>query len=124
MPEPARISMAREIQSPDATDELKQLLKLLGEHVPGLVEMLNVQDIVFANGVLSSKIKHLIAVSMAVADRCDGTIGYHVEKALLAGASRQEVLEVVTVAVYMHGPSSIFAGAKALAFVTQFEAVN
>jgi AhpD family alkylhydroperoxidase len=116
--------MVCETQCPDAADDLKQLLKLLGARVPGLVEMLNVQDIVFADGVLSSQFKHLIAISMAVADRCDGTIGYHVEKALLAGASRQEILEAVAVAVFMHGPSSMFSGAEALAFVTQFEAVN
>jgi AhpD family alkylhydroperoxidase len=61
---------------------------------------------------------------MAVADKCDSTIFYHVEKALLAGSSRQEILEAVAVAVFMHGPSSMFSGAEALAYVTQFEAMN
>jgi AhpD family alkylhydroperoxidase len=116
--------MVCETHHSDATDDLKQLLKLLGARVPGLLEMLNVQDIVFSQGVLGSKFKHLIAIATAVADRYEGMIGYHVEKALMEGASRQEILEAVAVAVFMHGPSSMFSGAEALAFVSQFEAVN
>lgn len=116
--------MASEAQALDVKDELKNLLLLLGNRLPGLAEMLNAQDLIFAEGSLSGKMKHLIAIALAVSDRCDGTIGYHVEKALLAGATRQEILEAVSVAVFINGPSCMFSGAEALALVTQFEAVG
>jgi len=54
-------------------------------------------------GALTVKQKELIAVGISVAIRCDGCIDAHVEKAMKAGASREEVLEAAGVAVMMGG---------------------
>ena len=63
-----------------------------------------------APGALDEKTKELIAMAIAVAVRCDGCIGFHAKAAIGAGASRQEILETLSMAIYMGaGPSMIYA---------------
>jgi len=42
----------------------------------------------------------LVALAVGVAVRCDGCIAYHVHDAL-AGATREEIVEAVGVAIFM-----------------------
>lgn len=66
---------------------------------------------------LDVKIKELIAMGIAVAVRCDGCIGFHAKSAIQAGASREEVLETLSMAIYMGaGPSMIYAAEALRAF--------
>ena len=61
-------------------------------------------------GALDVKTKELCAMGIAVAVRCDGCIGFHAKAAIGAGASRQEILETLSMAIYMGaGPSMIYA---------------
>ena len=70
-------------------------------------------------GELDVKVKELIATGIAIAARCDGCIASHVGAALKAGASRQELVEAIGVALLMGGgPSSIY-GAQALSAVDE-----
>jgi len=74
------------------------------------------------DGVLSHKVKELIALAIAVADRCEGCIVFHTRGCLRAGASRDELIEMLGVAVEMGGgPSSIYS-AQALACYDQMAA--
>jgi len=54
-------------------------------------------------GALTTKQKELIALGIAVAQRCEPCILLHVEKCLQAGNSPEEVLEAAAVAVMMQG---------------------
>ena len=68
-------------------------------------------------GALDVKTKELIAIGIAIATRCDGCVGFHVKAAIKAGASREEVLETVSMAIYMGaGPSMIYAAEALRAF--------
>ena len=58
---------------------------------------------VMKEGALSVREKELIALGIGLAVRCDSCIYAHVEKALKAGASREQVLETAGVAVMMQG---------------------
>lgn len=70
---------------------------------------------------LDTKTKELIAMAIAVAVRCDGCISFHAEAALKQGASRDEVMEAMGMAVYMGaGPSMIYA-AQAIEAYDQFK---
>jgi AhpD family alkylhydroperoxidase len=77
-----------------------------------------------AEGVLSSKIKQLIALGIAVAVRCDGCIAYHVHDAIRAGASRQEIMETIGVAILMGGGPAMVYGCEALEALEQYEAAG
>ena len=74
-----------------------------------------------APGALNRKIKELLALAIAVAMRCEGCIGFHVKASLKAGASREEILDVVGVAIYMGGGPSFAYGAQALEACDQFQ---
>lgn len=73
----------------------------------------------FAEGALASKHKELIATGIAIAARCDGCIAAHVQAALKAGASKQELVETIDVAVLMGGGPSVIYGTQALAAVEE-----
>jgi AhpD family alkylhydroperoxidase len=71
-------------------------------------------------GALDIKTKELIALAIAVAIRCDGCVAFHAQAAQKNGASRDEVLETMGMAVYMGaGPSTMYA-AQALEAYDQF----
>jgi AhpD family alkylhydroperoxidase len=65
-------------------------------------------------GVLDVKTKELIALAIGIAGRCDGCIGFHTAAAVKHGASRDEVLETIGVAIYMGGGPSYVYGGQAL----------
>jgi AhpD family alkylhydroperoxidase len=75
-----------------------------------------------ADGVLSTKTKELIAFGIAIAARCDGCIAHHSQAVLKAGASRQEVAEMIGIAVLMGGGPSTVYGAEALRAYDAFAA--
>ena len=54
-------------------------------------------------GALDVKQKELIALAVGLAVRCKPCIILHVQKALQAGATREEILEAVGVTVMMGG---------------------
>ncbi len=58
---------------------------------------------IMKDGVISLKQKELIAVSLGVALQCDPCIKLHTKKSLDAGATKEEILEAVSVAVVMAG---------------------
>ena len=73
------------------------------------------------DGILSAKTKELIALSIAVVVRCDGCIAFHVNDALKAGASREEIVEALDVAVLMGGGPAMIYAIEALDALAQFE---
>ena len=59
---------------------------------------------------LDAKTKELLALGIAVAVRCDDCIAFHVKAAVDHGATREEVLETLGMAIYMGaGPSAMYA---------------
>lgn len=48
-----------------------------------------------ADGVLDKKTKELIAVAIAVANRCDGCIGFHTKTLVELGVTEQELSEAL-----------------------------
>ena len=73
-----------------------------------------------AQGALDGKTKELIATGISVAIRCDDCIAFHVKAAVQHGATREEVLETLGVAIYMGaGPAAMYAS-HALGAFAQF----
>lgn len=68
-----------------------------------------------AEGALSSRVKELMSLSIAIATKCEGCIIHHIEAALKHGASRDEVCETITIAIAMAGGAAAVYGATALA---------
>jgi AhpD family alkylhydroperoxidase len=95
-----------------------QLISEIPEVMAGFGE-LHVSAV--AKGALDTKTKELIALSIAVAVRCDGCIAFHVHDALTAGANREEILEAIGVAILMGGGPAMVYGSEALEALNEFE---
>lgn len=71
-------------------------------------------------GVLDKKHKELIAMALAVASRCNGCVGFHAETLVKLQASREELLETLSMAIYMGGGPSLMYAAEALEAFEEF----
>ncbi|MGB0967689.1 MAG: carboxymuconolactone decarboxylase family protein [Halocynthiibacter sp.] len=68
----------------------------------------------FEKGTLDTKQKELIALAIGISKQCNDCIGFHVKAAIRAGATRDEVAEMVNVCVLMNGGPGYMYGAKAM----------
>lgn len=63
-----------------------------------------------ADGALPAHTKEAVALAISVVKRCDGCIAYHARAAARAGASAEEVAELLAVALLMDGgTASVYA---------------
>lgn len=106
---------------PEITKDLSQSLKILRQEIPDTMQGFSVlAQAATKNGVLDKKTKELIALALGVAAHCDGCIGFHNEALVKAGATRQEVLETLAMAIYMGGGPSLMYAADAIRAFDQF----
>ncbi len=75
-----------------------------------------------AERALDKKQKELIALAISVAIRCEPCIAAHVDDALKAGASRDEILDAIGIAIMMGGAPVAMYSAEAVEMLEQFEA--
>jgi AhpD family alkylhydroperoxidase len=73
-----------------------------------------------ATNALDSKTKELMALAIGIAVHCEGCVAYHTKAAHGYGATRQEVLETIALAVYMGGGPAAVYGADAIRAYDQF----
>jgi len=64
--------------------------------------------------VVDVKTLEFVALGIAVADRCEPCIAFHVESLVKLGASRIEIAEVLSMCIQMGGGPSLMYAAKAL----------
>lgn len=108
----------------DYSKHYNDLTKLMGElesKIPATISGFNsLHKASTADGMLSSKTKELIALGIAITLRCDGCIAFHVHDALKSGASSEEVVETIGVAILMGGGPAPMYGCEALEALNQF----
>ena len=97
--------------SVETVQEIATNLQKMGEVAPRKMAAFNrLMTEAEGEGILSTKIKELITVALAVTAECDWCINLHVKKALEQGASYQEIIEATWVAILMGGgPSLMYA---------------
>lgn len=66
------------------------------------------------DGVLSELHKELIALAIAVSQRCDACIGFHIKALHRLGASREQLMETIAVCTYMGGGPALMYAAEAV----------
>lgn len=81
-------------------------MEKLSSALPEVAEKFSkLREAVFSEGKLSLKQKELIAVGIAVTIRCSTCLRHHIEMALKAGATKDEILEAVSVGIVMSSGS-------------------
>jgi AhpD family alkylhydroperoxidase len=108
---------------PELHRELQLVLGKLAKELPGPMGGFGrLHKEATQAGALATKTKELMALAISIVARCESCIAFHVHDALRAGATRQEVLETIGVAVMMGGgPASMYA-CEAYDALQQFEA--
>jgi AhpD family alkylhydroperoxidase len=77
-----------------------------------------------ASHAIDTKTKELMALAIGIAVHCDGCVAYHTKMAHQQGASREEVVETVALAVYMGGGPAAVYGGDALRAYDQFSGTS
>ncbi|MBP7461683.1 MAG: carboxymuconolactone decarboxylase family protein [Candidatus Delongbacteria bacterium] len=71
---------------------------------------LKLEESAFLAGDLERKVKELMALSISIVTKCEPCIEWHVQQAIIHGASDQEIYETIDVAIEMGGgPASAYA---------------
>ena len=96
---------------PDFIKEISGHMRTLRGDTPEVMKAFSgLAQAAVAPKALDSKTKELIALGISVAIRCDDCIGFHVKAALQQGATREEIMETLGMAIYMGaGPSVMYA---------------
>jgi len=63
---------------------------------------------------LDAKTRELIAIAVAVTTRCDGCIAIHAKEALAQGATKQEIVDALGVAISLNAGAALVYSARAL----------
>lgn len=105
----------------DWQDYMKQLSPQLRELRVGTPDVMKgfaaMAQSAMRTNALDTKTKELIALAIGVATRCDDCIAFHTKAAVEQGASREEVMETLGLAIYMGaGPSVMYASHAVEAF--------
>lgn len=101
----------------DISTQLAKMRKEMPEVMAGFSAL---AQAVTKEGVLNKKTKELIAIALAVANHCPGCIGFHSQTLVKLGATREELLETLSMAIYMGGGPSLMYAAEALEAFEEF----
>ena len=108
---------------PGLTDQLRPQLKNLHNGAPGVMKGFSaIAQAALASNALDTKTKELLALGIAVATRCDDCIAFHVKAAIEQGASQEELLETLGMAIYMGAGPTVMYASHALEAFSQFKA--
>ncbi|MCR9192515.1 MAG: carboxymuconolactone decarboxylase family protein [Gammaproteobacteria bacterium] len=103
----------------DLNTQLAKIRKEMPELMAGFSALSQAAN---KEGALNRKTKELIAIALAVANHCPGCIGFHSQTLVKLGVSREELLETLSMAIYMGGGPSLMYAAEALEAFEEFSA--
>ena len=97
-----------------------QLLDRFQEILPEVrAAQFNTIDVVYQDGALSKKVKRLMSLAMAIGMHCANCTLSQTNRSLEAGATIDEILEVLSVVVCMMGNSGIAESLKVIDFLDE-----
>lgn len=100
----------------DKIDDTRTELRALNALIPDAARAFGaLGKAVKEGGTLDFKTKEFVALGISVAVRCEPCIGLHIEALIRSGASREEVGDVLAMAIQMGGGPAMMYAAKALA---------
>ena len=106
---------------PELAKFLSGELKTLRNGAPEVMKaFLLISAAALAPKALDSKTKELIALAISVAVRCDDCIAFHAKAAAQHGATQEEVVETLGMAIYMGAGPSVMYASHALGAFNQF----
>ncbi|MEJ2174256.1 MAG: carboxymuconolactone decarboxylase family protein [bacterium] len=106
---------------PERLRNVRNNSQALAAAQPGVMETFEkFHQAAVATGALDRKTKELIALAVSVTAGCDDCIAHHVNDAIRAGATREEFVDALGVAVLMGGGPGMIYASHAIEAVDQF----
>ncbi len=103
-------------------EHLTRTMKELENEIPEtMVAFTKMQRNHAMNGALSAKNKALVALGISISTSCQECITTQLHHVLNYGASREEILEVISVSIMMGGGHVLAYAGQALEALRQFE---
>ena len=97
---------------------LPQLLELIKDTDPEMFDAISkLDEVVLKEGKMSAKNKRLIAMCMTAQMQCDKCVDVHARAAMYLGATKEEVMEALFVALLVGGAPSLAAAKRSIAFL-------
>lgn len=105
-------------------DGVNTAFKELGSYQGDTIQAFNkFNQAVKKDRALSNKMKEIIGISISVVKQCKYCIALHVANALKAGATKEEIIDAVMVAVAMDGGPSLMFSNYVLKALEEFEEI-
>lgn len=96
-------------------EDTKDQLRRLNKTIPDAARAFSgLGKAVKEGGTLDFKTKELVAMGMAIVLRCEACIVLHMEALVRAGATREEVGDVLAMAIQMGGGPAMMYAAEAI----------
>ncbi len=97
-------------------DAMRAELRVMNKLIPAQMQGFNaLSKAAKENGPLGAKEKEIAALAIAVTQRCEPCINFHVEALMKAGATREELGDVLAMCIQMGGGPAVMYAAHALA---------
>lgn len=98
----------------DKISETRNQLRGLNKAIPDTARAFGgLRKSVKEGGVLDVKTKEFVALGMAVVSRCEPCISLHFDALVRAGATKEEIADVLAMAIQMGGGPAMMYAAKA-----------
>ena len=108
----------------EITGDISPSLAKLRKEIPDVMSAFSsLAQAATKEGALDKKTKELIALALGVAAHCDGCIGFHTQTLVKLGVTRQELLEMLSMTIYMGGGPSLMYAAETLKAFEEFGGV-
>jgi AhpD family alkylhydroperoxidase len=102
-------------------EERLPLLGMFKELAPEFVAAeFKVLDLIYESGALSTKVKRLISLAIALRAGCTNCVLGQCQLALKAGANKDEVMETLFVVTAMSGTTGIAESLRVIKFMVSF----
>jgi AhpD family alkylhydroperoxidase len=109
-PGPEATSHAEETMSDLSFTKIEQSIKdrkrlhlTFLKNVKTYAPFLELEKQAFCDGALSRKAKELMALSISIVTKCEPCMEWHLDQAMQAGATDEEIYETIDVAIEMGG---------------------
>ena len=107
---------------PDLNERVHNRMKYYSTVCPDIMKnFMQLYDGCMTQKTIPRKVKDLIALGIAIGIRCDGCIAFHVNDAIKSGATHDEIIDTIAVAIVMGGIPSVVYGSQALDALNEFK---
>lgn len=103
-------------------DVRKTYRKRLFDEISDVTKHITAQgEEVYQNGTLDAKTKRLVSLGIALGIGCENCILSQTEHSLNLGATKEEILEIISVVMCMRGTTGVAEGLKVLEFLDELK---